>query len=110
MISLTGVLNNISQLLLQIDKMASVLEQLLETLDELEPEKLKRFKLHLKQHESDLADKLGNADVTDTVDEMLECFGEERAVKITCDILKKMKHTQLAEQLEMKEGTIGMCH
>ncbi|XP_056622591.1 NACHT, LRR and PYD domains-containing protein 12 [Triplophysa dalaica] len=90
--------------------MASVLEQLLETLDELEPEKLKRFKLHLKQRESDLADKLGNADVTDTVDQMLEGFGEERAVKITCDILKKMKHTQLAEQLEMKEvHNAGVC-
>ncbi|KAI7810549.1 putative NACHT [Triplophysa rosa] len=98
-----GVTNNVSQLLLQIDKMASVSEQLVETLDELEPEKLKRFKWHLKQRESALSDKLENADVTDTVDQMLERFGEDGAVKITCDILKKMKHTQLAVQLETKE-------
>ncbi|XP_057187504.1 NACHT, LRR and PYD domains-containing protein 3 [Triplophysa rosa] len=83
--------------------MASVSEQLVETLDELEPEKLKRFKWHLKQRESALSDKLENADVTDTVDQMLERFGEDGAVKITCDILKKMKHTQLAVQLETKE-------
>ncbi|XP_057187498.1 NACHT, LRR and PYD domains-containing protein 3-like isoform X3 [Triplophysa rosa] len=83
--------------------MASVAWQLVETLDELEPEKLKRFKWHLKQRESALSDKLENADVTDTVDQMLERFGEDGAVKITCDILKKMKHTQLAVQLETKE-------
>ncbi|XP_065130562.1 NACHT, LRR and PYD domains-containing protein 3-like [Paramisgurnus dabryanus] len=80
--------------------MTSDPEQLLETLDELDPQKLKRFKFHLKQIESVLADELENADVTDTVDKMVERFGPERAVKITQDILKKMKQIQLAEKLE----------
>lgn len=86
--------------------MASVPEQLVETLDELDEGKLKRFKWYLKQNKADLADELENADVTDTVDKMVESFGPEGAVKITQDILKKMKHLQLAEQLEKKEGIL----
>ncbi|XP_051559340.1 NACHT, LRR and PYD domains-containing protein 12-like [Myxocyprinus asiaticus] len=84
------------------DKMASVPEQLLETLDELEENKLKRFKFHLKQEGSISADDLENADAIDTVDQMVKCFKPEEAVKLTLNILKKMKHNQLSEQLENK--------
>nr|XP_055062447.1 NACHT, LRR and PYD domains-containing protein 12 [Misgurnus anguillicaudatus] len=84
--------------------MASVLEQLVETLDELDEGKLKRFKWYLKQNKAISAYELENADVTDTVDKMVESFGLEGAVKITQDILKKMKHLQLAEQLERNEA------
>ncbi|XP_051982768.1 NACHT, LRR and PYD domains-containing protein 12-like [Xyrauchen texanus] len=82
--------------------MASVPEQLLETLDELDEKKLKRFKFYLKQEESISADDLENADAIDTVEQMVKCFKPEEAVKITLNILKKMKHNQLSEQLENK--------
>nr|XP_055068380.1 NLR family CARD domain-containing protein 3-like [Misgurnus anguillicaudatus] len=91
--------------------MASVLELLYETLDDLEEDKLKRFKSILRHDGSISASKLEKADATDTVD-MLECFGsEEEAVKITINILRKMNQNQLAEQLEMKHlVSLSVCY
>ncbi|XP_073671420.1 protein NLRC3 [Paramisgurnus dabryanus] len=86
--------------------MASVLELLHETLDDLEEDKLKRFKSILRHDGPIPASKLEKADVTDTVDKMLECFEREGAVKITINILRKMNQNQLAEQLEMKHSEV----
>ncbi|XP_051993680.1 NACHT, LRR and PYD domains-containing protein 12-like [Xyrauchen texanus] len=103
----------------QVDKMASIPEQLLETLDELEENKLKRFKWHLKQVGSISAGELENTDAIDTVDLMVERYEPEEAVKITLNILKKMKQNQLAEELKNKnkdglqtpsEGSISGKH
>nr|XP_055062448.1 NACHT, LRR and PYD domains-containing protein 12-like [Misgurnus anguillicaudatus] len=80
--------------------MSSVEEELLETLDELDEGKLKRFKWYLNQNNSVSADDLENADVIDTMYKMVESFGPEGAVIITQNILKKMKHIQIAKQLE----------
>ncbi|XP_042600972.1 NACHT, LRR and PYD domains-containing protein 12-like [Cyprinus carpio] len=77
-------------------------EQLLETLDALDREKLKRFKWHLKQDAHASAVDLENADTVVTVDLMMACCGPERAMKITLNILRKMKLNHLAEDLENK--------
>uniref|UniRef100_A0A8C2J4S3 Pyrin domain-containing protein n=1 Tax=Cyprinus carpio TaxID=7962 RepID=A0A8C2J4S3_CYPCA len=63
--------------------MASVSEQLLAALDELDADKLKRFKWHLKNHYGVSAADLEKADALDTVDLMMKRFGQEEAVKIT---------------------------
>ncbi|ROI38990.1 Myosin-9 [Anabarilius grahami] len=82
------------------EKIANIPEQLLEMLDDLESGKLKRFKWFLKQHGSISASFLENTDNTDIVDEMVKCDGPKGALKLTVDILKKMKQNHLAEQLE----------
>ncbi|XP_073695284.1 tripartite motif-containing protein 16-like [Garra rufa] len=82
--------------------MASVADQLLAALDDLETEKLKRFKWHLKNHKGVSAADLENADAPDTVDLMMKRFRPEEAVKTTVDILRKMNHNHLAEELENK--------
>ncbi|XP_050957958.1 NACHT, LRR and PYD domains-containing protein 6 [Labeo rohita] len=80
--------------------MASVKRKLYDTLDDLEEEKLKRFKSYLREDGNIKVSVLEKADATDTVDQMLDRFGPERAVKITLDILKKMNQNHLAKQLE----------
>ncbi|RXN03279.1 serine threonine- kinase Nek4-like protein [Labeo rohita] len=82
--------------------MASVSEQILDALDDLDTEKLKRFKWHLKNYKGFSAADLEKADAPDTVDLMMKRFGPEEAVKITVDILRKMNHNHLAEELENK--------
>ncbi|KAI2647034.1 NLR family CARD domain-containing protein 3 [Labeo rohita] len=82
--------------------MASVKQLLYDTLDDLEEEKLKRFKSYLRGYGHIPVSVLEKADATDTVDQMLDRFGPESAVKITLDILKKINQNHLAEQLESK--------
>ncbi|XP_051569101.1 NACHT, LRR and PYD domains-containing protein 12-like [Myxocyprinus asiaticus] len=82
--------------------MSSVQELLYDTLDDLEEEKLKRFKSLLRQNGHIRAAQLEKADATDTVDIMVDCFGSEGAVKITLKILKKINQNQLAEELQNK--------
>ncbi|KAL0194926.1 hypothetical protein M9458_008498, partial [Cirrhinus mrigala] len=77
--------------------MASVKRKLNDTLDDLKEDDLKRFKSYLREDGPIPVSVLEKADVTDTVDQMLHCFGPERAVKITLDILKKMNQNHLAE-------------
>ncbi|XP_043093126.1 NACHT, LRR and PYD domains-containing protein 3-like isoform X5 [Puntigrus tetrazona] len=83
--------------------MASVKQLLYDTMDELEKDKMKRFKGFLKEDGPIPASVLETADATDTVDLMLDRFGPEKAVKITLDILKKMKQNNLAQQLANKQ-------
>ncbi|XP_056090510.1 NACHT, LRR and PYD domains-containing protein 12-like isoform X2 [Rhinichthys klamathensis goyatoka] len=85
--------------------MASVkVEDLLEkSLSELEEAEWKKFKWHLKKdHECISKSEMEKADILDTVDKMVACFGPEEAVKITVEILRKMNQNNLAEQLENK--------
>ncbi|KAI2665692.1 Neoverrucotoxin subunit beta [Labeo rohita] len=82
--------------------MASVSRQLLDALDDLVTDELKRFKWHLKNHKGISAAALEKADAPDTVDLMIKRFGPEEAVKITVDILKEMNHNHLAKELENK--------
>ncbi|XP_050964137.1 NACHT, LRR and PYD domains-containing protein 6 [Labeo rohita] len=82
--------------------MASVSEQILDALDDLDTEKLKRFKWHLKNYKGFSAADLEKADAPDTVDLMMKRFGPQKAVKITVNILRKMNHNHLAEELEKK--------
>ncbi|KAG1934185.1 NACHT, LRR and PYD domains-containing protein 12-like [Pimephales promelas] len=80
--------------------MASVLELLHHTLDDLKKDDLNRFRSYLKHDGSIGAGKLQDADVTDIVDIMMERFEEEEeAVRITLNILRKMNQNQLAEEL-----------
>ncbi|XP_051742978.1 NACHT, LRR and PYD domains-containing protein 3-like isoform X2 [Ctenopharyngodon idella] len=86
--------------------MASIEQLLYDTLDELERENLKRFKSFLRRDGPISASALETADATDTVNQMMDRFGPERAVKITLDILKKMNQNHLAEQLENKHKEV----
>ncbi|XP_048022634.1 tripartite motif-containing protein 16-like [Megalobrama amblycephala] len=81
---------------------ASVSEQLLDALDDLETDKLKRFKWHLEKHYCVKKADLEKSDAPDTVDLIMSRFGPEEAVKIMVDILRKMNQKHLAEQLEKK--------
>ncbi|KAL1276311.1 hypothetical protein QQF64_035934 [Cirrhinus molitorella] len=87
--------------------MASVKRLLYDTLDDLEEGKLKRFKSFLREDGPIPVSVLGKADATDTVDQMLDHLGQESAVKITLDILKKMNQNHLAEQLENKQTEVS---
>ncbi|KAK2887812.1 hypothetical protein Q8A67_016040 [Cirrhinus molitorella] len=80
--------------------MASVSELLCNTLDDLVKDHLKRFRSLLKDDKKIRAGKLENADVTDIVRLMRESYGDEEAVKITLNILRKMNQNQLAEDLQ----------
>ncbi|XP_051747434.1 NACHT, LRR and PYD domains-containing protein 12-like isoform X2 [Ctenopharyngodon idella] len=83
--------------------MASVKELLEKSLYELEKAELKKFQWHLRNdHESISKSDMENADRLKTVDKMVECFGPEKAVKITVEILRKMNQNNLAEHLENK--------
>ncbi|XP_043093122.1 NACHT, LRR and PYD domains-containing protein 12-like isoform X2 [Puntigrus tetrazona] len=88
--------------------MASVKQLLYDTMDELEKDKMKRFKGFLKEDGPIPASVLETADATDTVDLMLDRFGPEKAVKITLDILKKMKQNNLAQQLANKQKEVSV--
>ncbi|KAK2896305.1 hypothetical protein Q8A67_010793 [Cirrhinus molitorella] len=82
--------------------MAFVSEHLLAALDDLDTDKLKRFKWHLKNHYCVSSAALEKADAPDTVDLMRKRFGPEEAVKIMVEILRKMNQNHVAEQLEDK--------
>uniref|UniRef100_A0A8C1ZHU4 Uncharacterized protein n=1 Tax=Cyprinus carpio TaxID=7962 RepID=A0A8C1ZHU4_CYPCA len=86
--------------------MAYVPERLLATLDDLDTEGLKRFKWFLKSQTILSAAALEKADTTDTVDLLLKRFGPEEAEKITVDILRKMNHNNLANELENKQKQV----
>ncbi|XP_048056818.1 NACHT, LRR and PYD domains-containing protein 12-like [Megalobrama amblycephala] len=82
--------------------MATVLELIHHTLDDLKKDDLKRFKSYLNQDGPIGAGKLEDADVTDIGDIMMKRFGEEEAVKITLNILSKIYQNQLADKLQKK--------
>ncbi len=82
--------------------MASLEELLLNSLMELEDDDLELFQWHLKKHECISKSEMKDANKLKTVDKMVACFGPEEAVKITVDILRKMKQNLLAELLENK--------
>lgn len=81
-------------------KMMSLPEQLLQTLDDLDNDNLKRFRWYLKQEQWVSASRLENADSVDMVDRMVESLGAKGAFNTTLDILRKLKLNNLADQLE----------
>uniref|UniRef100_A0AAY5EG98 Pyrin domain-containing protein n=1 Tax=Electrophorus electricus TaxID=8005 RepID=A0AAY5EG98_ELEEL len=88
--------------------MDNISKLLLDILEELKIEDLKKFQWHLTNSVED--DKripkshLENTDRLDTVDKMVHKYGPDGAVEITLDILKKMNHNQLAETLRIKHS------
>ena len=78
---------------------------LLETLEKLSRVKLKRFQWHLTE---DVLDKLPpipesqlkNSDWQDTVDQIMQTYGPEKAVEITVVVLRLLYRNDLAEVLE----------
>ncbi|KAL0148874.1 hypothetical protein M9458_055883, partial [Cirrhinus mrigala] len=80
----------------------SVSPQLLEILEDLDSKKLKKFKWHLRQDGLASTADMEKADVFDTVDHMVARCGQEGAMEITLNVLRKMKENHLAEQLENK--------
>ncbi|XP_016119237.1 protein NLRC3-like, partial [Sinocyclocheilus grahami] len=87
--------------------MVSVKELLVNSLKDLVKDDLKQFQWYLKNHCHVSNSEMENADVLDTVDKTVAHFGPEEAVKITVDILRKIKQNLLAEHLEneYKEGS-----
>ncbi|XP_073690794.1 protein NLRC3-like [Garra rufa] len=85
--------------------MASVEEPLVDSLKELVEAELKEFHWHLKNTYNKCISKseMEKADIFDTVDKMVACFGPEEAVKVMVDILRKMNKNDLAEQLENEQ-------
>ncbi|XP_070966236.1 uncharacterized protein [Oncorhynchus clarkii lewisi] len=85
--------------------MLSVPNLLLETLEKLSRVKLKRFQWHLTE---DVLDKLPpipesqlkNSDWQDTVDQIMQTYGPEKAVEITVVVLRLLYRNDLAEVLE----------
>ncbi len=91
----------------QLQKMTSVPHLLVATLEELGSDKLKTFKWYFKDAGHALAADVEKAEaITDTVDLMVRRRGPEGAVKITLDILEKMKEKHLAEQLQIELSAI----
>ncbi|XP_048010482.1 NACHT, LRR and PYD domains-containing protein 3-like [Megalobrama amblycephala] len=83
--------------------MASVEELLEKSLKELVEAELKEFQWYLKNdHKCISRSDVEKADILDTVDKMVACFGPEEAVKNTVEILRKINQNNLAEQLENK--------
>uniref|UniRef100_A0A8C2DIL4 Uncharacterized protein n=1 Tax=Cyprinus carpio TaxID=7962 RepID=A0A8C2DIL4_CYPCA len=82
--------------------MVSVKELLVDSLKELVETELKEFHWHLKNayHKCISKSEIKKADIFDTVEKMVACFGPEEAVKIMVDILRKMNQNDLAEKLE----------
>ncbi|KAK6312536.1 hypothetical protein J4Q44_G00182000 [Coregonus suidteri] len=84
----------------------SIKERLLAILDDLGSEELKNFKWHLTI--DTLLDgflhipmgQLEKSDRQDTVDQMVQKYRENGAVKITLEVLKKMSRNDLAEKLK----------
>uniref|UniRef100_A0A671LYZ5 Pyrin domain-containing protein n=1 Tax=Sinocyclocheilus anshuiensis TaxID=1608454 RepID=A0A671LYZ5_9TELE len=89
--------------------MVSVKELLVNSLKDLVKDDLKQFQWYLNHCQMSNSE-MENADVLDTVDKTVAHFGPEEAVKITVDILRKIKQNLLAEHLENehKEGNIKM--
>ncbi|RXN13466.1 zinc finger BED domain-containing 1-like protein [Labeo rohita] len=84
--------------------MASVKEMLMGSMKELVEAELKEFKWHLMNpsYKHIPRSEMEKADIFDTVDKMIACFGPEEAVKVMVDILKRMNQNKLAKQLENK--------
>ncbi|KAL0148154.1 hypothetical protein M9458_056556 [Cirrhinus mrigala] len=84
--------------------MTTVKELLMDSLKALVTAELKEFKWRLMNtpHNHVLKSEMEKADIFDTVDKMVVCFGPEEAVKVMVDILRKMNQNDLAEQLENK--------
>ncbi|XP_070683784.1 pyrin domain-containing protein 1-like [Pempheris klunzingeri] len=77
---------------------------ILDTLDELGADEFKRFRWNLTQPVLDGCQPirkgyLENADRQDTTSKMIEGYGEELAVSVTVEILKRMNHSNAAEKL-----------
>uniref|UniRef100_A0A8C1XU82 NACHT, LRR and PYD domains-containing protein 12-like n=1 Tax=Cyprinus carpio TaxID=7962 RepID=A0A8C1XU82_CYPCA len=82
--------------------MASVKELLVNSLKELVEAELKEFHWRLMNayHKCISKSEMEKADIFDTVEKMVACFGPGGAVKIMVDILRKMKQNDLADQLK----------
>lgn len=83
---------------------------IVDTLDELGTEEFKRFRWNLTQQvlagcEPIRKGYIENADRQDTVSKMIESYGEEMAVNVTAEILKRMNHNNTA--LKLKKAYAG---
>ncbi|XP_026101845.1 NACHT, LRR and PYD domains-containing protein 3-like [Carassius auratus] len=82
--------------------MASVKELLVDSLKDLVEAELKEFHWRLMNAHLKFISKsdMERAEIFDTVEKMVACYGPHGAVKIMVDILRKMKQNDLADQLE----------
>ncbi|XP_036418214.1 NACHT, LRR and PYD domains-containing protein 3-like [Colossoma macropomum] len=88
--------------------MANIKFQLLDILQELLSDDLKKFQWHLNNGVEDFKhipkSLMENADIYDTVDKMVESYSPNGAVEITLQILNKMNQNELAEKLRTNLG------
>ncbi|KAK6300934.1 hypothetical protein J4Q44_G00290320 [Coregonus suidteri] len=99
-----------------LKRMLAVPVLLLTTLEEMNPNELRRFQSHLTRCQLFgfcliPENQLEKADKQVTVDQMVKTYGPERAVEITLRILRGMKRVDLAEKLETDHiGTASTSH
>ncbi|XP_078022246.1 caspase b-like isoform X2 [Epinephelus lanceolatus] len=80
---------------------------LLETLEELQDDDFETLKWYLSMNILEGCkpipkSRLGKAPRTNTVSRMIESYGEESAVKVTVEILRKMGNNNAAEKLKSR--------
>ncbi|XP_049900340.1 pyrin-like isoform X4 [Epinephelus moara] len=78
---------------------------ILDTLDELGTDDFKRFRWNLTQPVLDGCQPirkghLENADKQDTISRMIDSYGEQTAVNITVEILRRMNYNNAAQKLK----------
>ena len=78
---------------------------ILDTLDELGANEFKMFRWNLSQPVLDGCQPIRkghveSADRQDIVSKMIESYGEEMAVNVTVEILRRMNHNNAAEKLK----------
>lgn len=78
---------------------------LIDTLDGLSNSEFKRFHWNLTQQVLEgckpfRKGQLENAEREDTVTKMIESYGEESAVYVTAEILKRINHNNAADKLK----------
>ncbi|KAL6463514.1 hypothetical protein MHYP_G00279050 [Metynnis hypsauchen] len=86
--------------------MENIKKELLNTLEDLVEEDLKRFQWHLINTVEGSTKipkaRLKNTNRQETVDKMVARLGKCKAVEVTLDVLKNMNQNQLAEELGTK--------
>ena len=86
--------------------MESCLTPLLSALEDLTSKELKKFRLYLSEGALEGFARMPrgklpeDSDATDIASQMTEMYGSEDSLKITLQILREMKHNDLAARLE----------
>uniref|UniRef100_A0A3B5LFV2 Pyrin domain-containing protein n=1 Tax=Xiphophorus couchianus TaxID=32473 RepID=A0A3B5LFV2_9TELE len=92
--------------------MATAKEDLWKTLEDLTGDQFKQFKWLLQADGNDPrsipVSRLEKADRTDTVDLMVQKYGEAEAVRRSLQVLEKISRNDLAQRLSNTRSNLGL--